>query len=238
MNLDLFNYKVIDGREKFTSDLSTVCELRYQVYVNEWGFEKAEDHPGGLEQDEYDRHSIHLYACAKHSEDVIGTARLILGSEKPLPIESHFGINQLPPGVRREQTAEISRLAISKEFRCQVLERVFSGAEQGAFKHLHLMKENVRDLRKRCEHQLVRGLYISLYRESKVRGLTHLFTIMSKGLHVILKRWGICFEQIGPARDYHGKRAPYLINIEEIERCLQRNNPALFDEAQQALLPC
>ena len=235
MNLDLFNYKVIDGREQFTSDLSTVCQLRYQVYVNEWQFEKAEDHPGGIEQDEYDQHSIHLYACAKHSEDVVGTARLILGSEKSLPIESHFGINQLPPGVRREQTAEISRLAISKEFRCRVLERIFSGAEQGAFKHMPLMKENIKDLRKKCEHQLVRGLYISLYRESKVRGLTHLFTIMSKGLHMILKRWGISFEQIGPARDYHGMRAPYLINIEDIERSLRRNNPTLFNEAQQAL---
>ena len=235
MNLDLFNYKVIDGREEYTSDLSTVCQLRYQVYVNEWGFEKAEDHPGGIEQDEYDKHSIHLYACSKHSDDVVGAARLILGSERSLPIESHFSINQLPTGVRREQTAEISRLAISKEFRCRALERVFGGAEQGAVKHMHLMKENIRDLRRRCEHQLVRGLYISLYRESKIRELTHLFTIMSKGLHMILKRWGICFEQIGPARDYHGIRAPYLIRIEDIERSLQRNNPALFYEAQQVL---
>ena len=52
---------------------------------------------------------------------------------------------------------------------------------------------------------------------------------------MILKRWGICFEQIGPARDYHGMRAPYLINIEEFERSLQRNNPALFNEARLAL---
>jgi N-acyl amino acid synthase of PEP-CTERM/exosortase system len=235
MNLDLFNYKVIDGREEFTSDLSTVCQLRYQVYVNEWGYEKAEDHPDGIEQDEYDQHSIHLYACSKDSEDVVGAARLILGSERPLPIESHFSINQLPTGVQREQTAEISRLAISKEFRCRVLERVFGGAEQGAVKHIHPMKENIRALRRRSEHQLVRGLYLSLYRESKTRGLTHLFTIMSKGLHMILKRWDINFEQIGPARDYHGIRAPYLIIIEEIERSLQRNNPALFYEAQQVL---
>ena len=235
MNLNLFNYKVIDGREEFTSDLSNVCQLRYQVYVNEWGYEKAEDHPGGIEQDEYDQHSIHLYACSKHSEDVVGTARLILGSERPLPIESHFSINQLPPGVRREQTAEISRLAISKEFRCRALDRVFSGAEQGAVKHMQLMKENIRALRKRSEHQLVRGLYLSLYRESKNRELTHLFTIMSKGLHMIVKRWGLNFEHFGPARDHHGIRAPYLIIIEEIERSLQRNNPALFYEAQQVL---
>jgi N-acyl amino acid synthase of PEP-CTERM/exosortase system len=235
MYLDLFNYKVIDGREGDTPDLDSVCRLRYQVYVNEWGFEKAENHPGGIEQDDYDQHSIHLYACSKHSEDIVGAARLILGSERSLPIESHFCINQLPPGVRREQTAEISRLAISKEFRCRVLERLFSGSEEDDGKHIHLLKRNIRDLRRRCEHQLVRGLYISLYRECKMRDLTHLFTIMSKGLYMILKRWGIIFEQIGPARDYHGIRAPYLISIKDIEHSLQRNNPSLFLEAQQVV---
>lgn len=235
MNLDIFNYKVIDGREECTPGLNSVCRLRYQVYVNEWGFENAADHPDGVEQDEYDRHSIHLYACSKHSEDVVGAARLILGSERSLPIENHFCIDQLPPGVRREQTAEISRLAISKEFRCRVLARLFSNPEPGDGKHHHLRKENIRDLRRRCEHQLVRGLYITLYRECKTMGLTHLFTIMSKGLHMILKRWGIIFEQIGPARDHHGLRAPYLISIADIERSLLRNNPALLYEARQAI---
>jgi N-acyl amino acid synthase of PEP-CTERM/exosortase system len=98
------------------------------------------------------------------------------------------------------------------------------------------MLENGRDFRRKCEHQLVRGLYVSLYRESKLRGLTHWFTVMAKGLYVILKRWGISFVQIGPARDYHGIRAPYLISIESIERSLQRNDPALFFEAQNGLL--
>lgn len=236
MNLDLFNYKVIDGRADSCPELSSVCRLRYQVYVNEWGFEKAEDHPGGLEQDEYDQHSIHLYACAKHSEDVVGAARLVLGSERSLPIEDHFSIKHLPQGVRREQTAEISRLAISKEFRCRIIERLFSGAEQENGKQKHLLRENIRDFRRRCEHQLVRGLYLNLYRECKNRELTHLFTIMSKGLHTILKRWGINFEQIGQSRDYHGIRAPYLISIKDIERSLFRNNPSLFHEAQQVVL--
>ena len=193
---------MIDGREIFTSDLSTVCQFRYQVYVNECGFEKAEDHPGGIEKDEYDQQSIHLYACSKHSEDVVGAARLILGSERSLPIESHFSPRT-----------------------------VFGSAEQGAVKQTPLRKENIRDLRRRCEHQLVRGLFLSLYRDCKIRELTHLFTIMSKGLQMILKRWGISFEQIGPARDYHGIRAPYLINIKDIERSLQKSNPALFYEA-------
>ena len=53
-NVDLFTYRVVDGREGFTSALSDINRLRFQVYVNEWGFEKPEDHPGGVEQDDYD----------------------------------------------------------------------------------------------------------------------------------------------------------------------------------------
>jgi N-acyl amino acid synthase of PEP-CTERM/exosortase system len=238
MSVDLFTYRVVDGRGGFTPALSAINQLRFQVYVNEWGFERPEDHPGGVEQDEYDQHSIHLCACSKHSDDVIGAARIILGSERPLPIERHFNIKQFPPGVRREQAAEISRLAISKKFRCRAIESAIFGTEQGTSNHMHPMMENRRDFRRKCEHQLVRGLYISLYRESKLRGLTHWFTVMAKGLYVILKRWGISFVQIGPARDYHGIRAPYLISIESIERSLQRNDPTLFFEAQNGLLHC
>lgn len=236
MNPDLFNYRVVDGRGGFTSALRAICQLRYQVYVNEWGFEKPEDHPGGIEQDEYDQHSIHFCAFSKHSDDVLGAARIILGSERSLPIEQHFNITQFPPGVRREQAAEISRLAISKEFRCRALQRTIFGAEQSTSNHMRHMMENSRDFRRKFEHQLVRGLYISLYRESKIRELTHWFTVMAKGLYVILRRWGICFEQIGPARDYHGLRAPYLVSIKSIECSLEKHDPTLYYETQSSLV--
>jgi N-acyl amino acid synthase of PEP-CTERM/exosortase system len=209
--------------------------LRYQVYVNEWGFEVPEDHPGGLEQDEYDQHSIHFYVSPRHSDDVIGAARVILGSERPLPIERHFDISQLPPGVRREQVAEISRLAVSKEFRCRAIDHAIFG-EPAAAKSLHSPMTNSRYFRRQFEQELVRGLYLSLYRDSKLRGVTHWFAVMAKGLHVILKRWGISFVQVGPARDYHGIRAPYLVSIESIERSLEKYNPALYCEAQGQLV--
>ena len=236
MNSDLFKYNVIDGRGEGTSNLCEVFQLRYQVYVNEWGFERSEDHPNGVEMDEYDPHSIHIYACSEHSKEAIGAARIILGAEKDLPIERHFKINQFPSGLEREKIAEISRLAISKKFRCVVIERLFFETFKNAPKNMLLIKQNRRDFRKKCEHQLVRGLLMSLYRECKLRGLTHLFTVMAKGLHVILKRWGFCFEQIGPSRDYHGMRAPYLISIEDFERSLLRNNPPLLGDAQNTLL--
>jgi len=236
MNAELFTYRVVDGREGFTSLLSAICQLRYQVYVNEWGFENPQDHPAGLERDEYDQHSIHFSASPKHSDDVVGVARIILGSERPLPIERHFEISQFPSGVRREQVAEISRLAVSKEFRCRALDRAIFRTAQIAANHMRPTMENVRDFRRHFEQELVRGLYISLYRDSKGRGLTHWFAVMADGLYVMLKRWGINFEQIGSARDFHGIRAPYLICIESIERSLEKNYPSLYHEAQGDLM--
>jgi N-acyl amino acid synthase of PEP-CTERM/exosortase system len=67
-------------------------------------------------------------------------------------------------------------------------------------------------------------------------GLTHWFTVMAKGLYVILRRWGVSFMQIGPARDYHGIRAPYLISLDSLEQSLAKNNPALSGEARHSLL--
>ena len=236
MSSEHFIYKKIDGRDGFTSPLKAICQLRYQVYVNEWGFERPENHPGGLEQDEYDQHSIHFYACSKHSDDVIGAARIILGAERHLPIEHHFAINQLPAGVQREQIAEISRLAVSKKFRCRALDRALLKTKQIAANQLDSSVVNIRDFRRHFEQELVRGLYVALYRDSKLRGLTHWFAVMADGLYVMLMRWGINFEQIGPARDYHGVRAPYLVSIESIERSLEKNYPALYSEAQSGLI--
>lgn len=235
MHADLFSYRIIDGRAGYSPSLNAVCRLRYQVYVNEWGFERAQDHPAGLEQDEYDQHSLHFCAFPRHSEDVIGAARIILGAERPLPIERHFDIRQFPAGVKREQAAEISRLAVSKEFRCQAIKRAIFGTDQTK-ENTHPRIEPRGDFRRIYEHQLVRGLYIALYRESKLMDLTHWFTVMAKGLYVILKRWGVEFTQIGPAQEYHGLRAPYLISLAAMERSLERNNPGLFREMQYSLL--
>ena len=238
MNTELFNYNVVDGREGFSSSLSALCQLRYQVYVNEWGYESPEDHPGGLERDEYDQHSIHFYACPKHSDDVIGAARIILGSERPLPIERHFDIDQLPSGVRREQSAEISRLAVSKEFRCHAIDRAIYRTKQIAAKHMHLSMDNDHDFRRHCEHQLVRGMYINIYRQGRLRGLTHFTAVMTRGLYIILKRWGINFIQLGPEQDYHGIRAPYLVSLDSIAHSWERMDPDLYRDAHSSLTHC
>ena len=233
---DHFIYHSVDGRRGDHPVITTIHRLRYQVYVNEWGFEKPDDHPGGLEKDEHDRHSVHFYACPKGADEIIGSARIILGSDLPFPIERHFDVGGFPAEGRRGQMAEISRLAVSKEYRRRAIDRKIFGLEQFAPNQIPRFIKNGHDFRRHCEHELVRGLYIALYRDSKLRGLTHWYAVMAKGLYVILKRWGIAFVQIGPEKDYHGIRAPYLVSIESIERSLEKFDPVLYCEARSGLM--
>ena len=53
---------------------------------------------------------------------------------------------------------------------------------------------------------------------------------MTKGLYILLKRFGIDFEPIGKPVDYHGIRTPYLGDIKKIEHEVSIKNPELYEE--------
>lgn len=231
-----FKFNVAESQQEKNQILESIYRLRYQVYVTEWGFEDPDDHPDGLEMDSHDLRSLHFYAYTGSIDRIIGTARIILGSELKFPIEQHFKVNGLPLHTPRNKIAEISRLAISKEFRRRAIDQViFSRHEHNAAaleKHQEQMKKIERERRK-CEHELIRGIYLLVYRQSLKLGITHWYAVMAKGLYLILCRWGIRFEQIGPAREYHGFRAPYLLAIRELETNLEEKNPELLALARE-----
>ncbi len=228
-----FNYGCVEQQTNPSELLEDTYSLRYQVYIREWEFEKIDDHPVGLEYDDYDAYSVHFYARCKTESKVVGTVRTILHSELGFPIEKNFRLNEQLHGVDRSGIGEISRLAVSKEYRRRAIDQVLF--ESGPFvpNQLPRYMDDGRDIRRHCEHELVRGLYLQLYRDSKQRGLTHWYAVMAKGLHIILKRWGIPFHQIGAAKDYHGLRAPYLVSIESVEHALEANNPELLEQARK-----
>lgn len=234
-----FVYKTVDGKYSDEPILKSIYRLRYQVYVNEWGFEKPEDHhPDGLEMDEYDGHSRHIYACSRNSDEVIGTARIIFGSEQLFPIECHFDVSSFPVDARRSQAAEISRLAISKDFRRRAIDRTIFGEDDSAPAKLvkdPLEVQLIERERRKCEHELILGIYLLIYRESVKLGLTHWYAVMARGLYVILGRWGIPFVQIGPNQEYHGLRAPYALSIRDLEENLVKKNPDLLKLGRQEL---
>ena len=230
-----FNYGLIDNDGYPKGVLQDIFRLRYQVYVNEWAFETADDHPSGLESDQYDEHSVHFYARCKSEDKVIGTARVILNSELGFPISKHFDLDTQHEGVESSRIGEISRLAVSKEYRRRAIDRAIFGTGNFDPGHIPRYMDDGRDAHRHCEHELIRGLYLSIYSDSKRMGLTHWYAVMAKGLYIILKRWGILFKQVGPAKDYHGIRAPYLVSIDSLERVLEQTNPELLVEARAAV---
>ena len=231
-----FSYGCVENQENQLEVLQDNYSLRYQVYINEWEFEAPDDHPVGLEYDDYDPYSVHFYATCKSEKKVIGTVRTILDSDLGFPIERHFELTETPEGVKRDTVGEISRLAVSKEYRRRAIDNALFEAGPFVPNVLPRYMDDGRDIRRHCEHELVRGLYLLLYKDSKQRGLTHWYAVMAKGLYIILKRWGIPFHQIGTAKDYHGLRAPYLISIENVEKMLERKNPDLLEEAKRSSL--
>lgn len=230
-----FCYGLVDRFDSQEEILRDIYGLRYQVYVNEWGFEKAAEHPDGLEFDEYDKSSVHHYARGTAENRLIGTARIILNSELGFPISKHFEFDEQHEAVDKNRIGEISRLAVSKEFRRRAIDKAIFGTGEYDPAHIPRYMDEGRDAYRHCEHELIRGLYLSIYGDSKRRELTHWYAVMAKGLYIILRRWGISFEKIGPEKDYHGLRAPYYVSIESVERSLEKNNPKLLEEALNAV---
>ncbi len=209
--------------------LKAIYRLRYDVYVKEFGFEKAEDHPGGYETDEYEPMSIHFAACNEDGS-VIGTLRMVFHSEKGFPIE-HATKLSLPNGKPSpDRTAEISRLAVSRLYRRRLedgqfgVESYLKKSEGGILPEKGIPP----DMRKRGRPIIVLGLFQTMYQEAKRRRIAHLYMIAEKKLYHALKRFGIHFKRIGEPVEYHGIRIPYLGNISEMEKVLKEDYPGML----------
>lgn len=205
--------------------IEDVYRLRYKVYCDEWGFEKPEDHPGGIEVDGFDSYSSHFAAIEKKdSGQLIGTVRIILHSPHGFPIEHHCVIDADLSGIDRSCLGEISRFAVSKEYRRRHTDRIMFDGEE----HNEEVERRHAVERRKSDHDIVLGLYSCVYRESQERGLTHLYAVMADGLQFLLRRAGVSCERIGPSVEYHGRRTPYLFSVQEVLRNLEEKNPELY----------
>ena len=228
--------KVLDD-----NGLKEIYRLRYKVYVEEWGFERPENHPDGIEIDEFDKNSVH-FATKNENESIIGTVRLILNSPIGFPIEKRCKLNINKDELPRNHLAEISRLAISKQYRRRGEDKFIYGPEEerreiidtGDTKQYQRRAEDKYHpgelYERRRGPDLVLSLYKAIYHESKRRNITHWYAVMTKGLYILLKRFGIDFEPIGQPVDYHGIRTPYLGDIKKIEHEVSIKNPELYEE--------
>jgi N-acyl amino acid synthase of PEP-CTERM/exosortase system len=204
--------------------LNEVYRLRYKVYVEECGFENEADHPGGIEKDDFDEHSTHFVVRRKGEDQIIGTIRMIHYSEKGFPIEKHCKIDTDLSAFDRRRFGEISRLAVSKDYRKRVTDTVYSDGKAVEDSDV----DNMFSGHRKMSNDIVLGLYKCIYRESLERGNQYIVAVVAKGLYLLMKRVGILFEPIGPEQNYHGLRAPYLGRIDTMLLELARRNPTLY----------
>lgn len=198
--------------------------LRYRVYVEECRFERPEAHPNGLEIDEYDAHSIHLGALDE-AGILVGTCRIVLPSEKGLPIQ-HAAPDCFPPdNPFPPRSVEVSRLAILPPYRRRIQDGLY-GAETSL--QPSLKSPSLAVIERRKNPVIILGLYHLIYQVSKRLGITHLYMIAEKKLWCVLERYNLFFQPIGSPIDYHGIRIPYLATLEGIEQHLARKNPAFL----------
>lgn len=193
--------------------IDTAFALRYQVYCLERQFEDPTQQPGGLESDDHDRHAVHSLIFHRPRGEAIGTARLILPQARAnsLPIQQLLRKNGLNPAdyFPNEIAAEVSRFAISKEFRRRNFEAIRS-ADGKRDRHSNLP----------CL-----GLVQMLLRQSIELGVEYWGAVMEPQLLRMLAAMGIRFQPVGPLVSHHGLRQPSYCHVPLMLRNLALTRP-------------
>ena len=181
--------ELVIKRAACKGELNDGFNVRYKVYCLERGYERTDDHPDGLERDEYDPYSIHFVAYLNLSP--VGTVRLILENPFGFPVERYCNVDMKTICPDADRIAEISRLAVSSH-----TAKGFS-VERSKIT-LSLIKE--------------------LYYTSREIGIKYLASAMSNSLERLLNRCGMSFVKVGLPVDYHGLRTPYYAACDDLER--------------------
>lgn len=214
-----------------------VYELRYQIYVLETGFERDDDctcidEPGGRrvcwEEDEFDVRSDHYLIRHRRTNLNAATVRLILPDPldglAPYPIEQHCRLE--PPvtdPATRSRLGEISRFAVSKEFKRRLGE---SHKVTGVADNTDIYFEE--DERRTLPH-ISLGLFAAVVNMAHAHAISHCYAVMEPALLRLLGRFGVIFNRIGPEVDYHGLRVPCLGSMEEALPNIRKVSPQVWE---------
>lgn len=203
-------------------NMQRAYELRYNVYCVERRFLDAGSYPDGLETDAYDKKSEHFCSYnLKH--ELVGYVRLIAsGAGGRFPWQDYC--HDLLEGVRlppRSESAEISRLMVRQDYRRRRGDTLSGVARSGT--------SDVRPAERRTlTPQILLTLYRQMYHHSLSSGIRYWYAAMEGSLARSLQLMGFPFNKIGCETDYFGPVAPYVADIRELEKRLEKSNPELL----------
>jgi N-acyl amino acid synthase of PEP-CTERM/exosortase system len=225
-----FDFKKVVRGNIESQILKDIFRLRYDVYCIECQFLNEQEFQQGLETDEYDDCSVH-FAAYTREQGLIGTVRMVQPGESQIyPWESHC--HAFPefkyPG--RETAAEISRLVVRKTHRrrrgdsMEGISKDF--VEKGSSASIKPHATVRRDKRANSPLLLL-GLYREMYRHSRQNGVRYWYAAMERSLARSLDKMGFKFMPIGPQVDYYGPVTPYMVDLDDLEERLRRENKFL-----------
>ena len=203
--------------------------VRHSVYCEDLGFEPAR--ADRLEQDEFDRQSLHLLIRHRASDAFVGCVRLVRpvpGQEmQRLPFE-HV-CHGLAPGAvpdspeRRARIAEVSRLAVVRSFRRRRGEAArpapLGESDFGAGPAL------------RFPYVLV-GLYLGVVAAAALHDVQRMFVLTEPRLGTHLHRLGLRVIRIGPPVEHRGLRVPAMIDVGPVEQGMHAMMRPLYEHVQ------
>ncbi|TDX31612.1 N-acyl amino acid synthase of PEP-CTERM/exosortase system [Modicisalibacter xianhensis] len=239
-SLTVYEQFIRDFRFRLADDDETkrrVYALRYEIYCEELCYEEPAERFDKVEKDEYDTRSLHCLIEHRQSGKAAGCMRLVLPDQRTsqvsgrLPIQSH-GSQSLnhatlhPERLPDENICEVSRLAISRDF------RKARHTETLAQNALRFSEQEIR-----CFPLILIGLFLATYALVGLTHRPHVFAMMEPRLAKLLSRSGFNFTKVGETIEFHGKRSAYYINQRNAEEEMNAELVPLYLYVQQQLGP-
>ena len=221
-----FDFDKVESGNMTSPALLDIYKLRYEVYCLECHFLNAEDYREQLEVDEYDEYSTHISAFNLDNE-IIGSVRLVQpGRNQPYPFETHCSVFDGFEYPDRAKTGEISRLVVKKTYRRRRGDSMEGVSRDFVEKGNTAAIKPVTDTHHRGNNSplLLLGMYRELYRHSRQNNIYYWYAAMERSLARSLEKMGFKFMPIGPETDYYGKVTPYMVDLQELNARLRREN--------------
>ncbi|HXU53437.1 MAG TPA: PEP-CTERM/exosortase system-associated acyltransferase [Casimicrobiaceae bacterium] len=198
-------------------------KVRHRVYCEELGFESPR--ADAMECDEYDGDAEHILIRSRRTLTFVGCARVVRPQpvEHALPVERSGAWKASPPlhdVDGNPRIAELSRLAVVSEFRrrrgeqnspVNLAEADFGTPVQPRFPHIPV------------------GLYLGALALAARKRIATLVVLTEERLARHFGRMGVHLDQCGEPVEFHGLRAPYVMNVEAIVERLPADVRPLYD---------
>ncbi|WP_394222307.1 PEP-CTERM/exosortase system-associated acyltransferase [Alteromonas gracilis] len=222
-----FTPKVAETEAQRNSTFS----IRHDVFSEELGLEQRRETL--LESDQFDRYSIHCFLQHRPTGKLAGTVRVVRpkNENQPLPMQHYlddgFHDEEISPDdFRQDKIAEISRLAVPREFRRKHVKSEY----KRRFRSRRSLSNEIQ-----CYPYIAIGLYFTAMSVLLRNNINHAFIMVEPRLAKSLKFIGFPLEQVGPETDYFGRRAPFYIRVKATPFKLGKGFNSLFESIDQTL---